>query len=642
MTIMNPIAQNESVDIPRLIFSMFVFIADTESKITAQDVRKFHSLLNETEWIRSDDLRRSLLELKDRYSIFWASYEDKLFNIDGAFINEEVKRLRQELGPDRADHLLRDLHRFLQRLEGNSSRSNPTVGEQWRAKARSELISLLDNGEEGQAAAIEKSNLELETALENALAAEVLAAAPSWPAASLSPSETEVWAAGKTKVRCVSVVDETHDTKTYVFVAETPTLFHYKPGQFVTIEVPIDGAVLRRSYTISSSPSRPYTLSVTVKKVPMGWMSNWLYNHMAEGLECAVIGPAGKFTCVDHPAEKLLFLAAGSGITPTMSMLRWLADTSTRADIVFINNVRTPNDIIFHQELLHLNARLGDKMRLAIVPSSVPAGAHWHGPVGHFSEGLLRLFAPDFAERETFVCGPPGYMGAAKALLMSLGLPTNRYHDESFGGSGQVPSKPVPVASAPAQAASPQPAAPQPKALPAGSPLGSSRIASATGSMPARATIASTLSPGTAASPASSPQIVAAVPVGSLLSKPGAAAVSAAPRSVGTTTPKIEPISSQKSWAAPVSKSAGTTITVRGSGASFPAKAGQTILEAAEAAGISLDHSCRSGVCGSCKMLKVSGEVKLDESSLLTEADIGQDHVLTCVSRPISDVMISQ
>jgi len=642
MTMMNPIVPNTHVDISRLIFSMFVFVADKDKNITGQDIRNFHSLLNETEWMQSDDLRRSLLELKDRYSSFWASYEDGVFNIDSAFIDEEVKRLRQELGPDRANHLLRDLHRFLQRLEGGSSRSKSGAGDQGRAQARSELIFLLDGGGGRHTVGMEKSDLGSETALEHALAAEVLAAAvPSWPAACLSPSETGIWAAGKTKVRCVSVINETHDTKTYVFVAKTPTLFHYKPGQFLTLEVPVDGSVLRRSYTISSSPSRPYTLSITVKKVPMGWMSNWLFNHMVEGLECTAIGPAGKFTCVDHPAEKLLFLAAGSGITPTMSMLRWLADTSTKADIVFINNARTPNDIIFHQELLHLSARLGDRMRLAIVPSGVPAGTHWHGPVGHFSEGLLRLFAPDFAERETFVCGPPGYMGAAKALLMSLGLQANRYHYESFGGSGPAPSKPARVAAAPAQAAHPQPAATQPKVPPSASPVGSSRIPFPTESMPAKTAIASTVSSRTAANSASSPQIVATVSMASLLSKPVAAAVSAAPRAVSAFAPKMEPMSSQKAGNAQDSKSA-ATITVRGSGASFPAKPGQTILEAAEAAGLTLEHLCRSGVCGSCRMRKVSGLVKLDDCSLLSEAEIGEDHVLTCVSRPIGDITISQ
>jgi len=635
MTMMNPIDKNTCVDICRLVFSLFVFIADKDKKLTGQDINNFHSIINETDWMRSDDFRRSMLELKDRYSSLWASYEDGEFIIDRNFIDEEVKRLRQGFGSDRGDHLLRDLHRFLRRLEGGLSQSKSAAGDQGRAQARSELISILDGGEERQAAAMEKPDLELETALENVLALEVLTTpVASWPASRLSLSNTGIWAAGRAKVRCVAVINETHDTKTYVFVADTPTLFHYKPGQFVTLEVPVDGAVLRRSYTISSSPSRPYTLSITVKKVPMGWMSNWLFNHMVEGLECTAIGPAGKFTCVDHPAEKLLFLAAGSGITPTMSMLRWLADTATKADIVFINNVRTPNDVIFHQELLHLNARLGDKMRLAIVPSSVPAGTHWHGPVGHFSEGLLRLFAPDFAERETFVCGPPGYMGAAKALLMSLGLSASRYHDESFGGSGTALSKPTPVAPAPLQAPHPRPVVAQPKVALSRSQVESSRVASPPESLPISAAIASTLSPRTAARPASSPRIAAA-PMASLQSKP---ATPAAAWVVGAIAPKMETMPSQKAGNVPFSK----IISVRGSGASFPAKPGQTILEAAEAAGVTLEHSCRSGVCGSCKMRKVSGQVKLDDGALLSEAEIGEDHVLTCVSRPIGDVTISQ
>jgi len=253
-----------------------------------------------------------------------------------------------------------------------------------------------------------------------------------WPAATLEYSHEFTWKRGRTAVYCAAVVAETHDVKTFVFQAVKPLLFAYKPGQFVTLELPIDGKTIRRSYTISSSPSRPHAISITVKRVPDGLVSNWLHDNMREGFRFNLSGPNGEFTCFDAPAPKLLLIAAGSGVTPVMSMLRWVADTSSRADVVFLNNIRTPDDVIFARELNHLELRMGTLLKTGIVPGADP-GKTWKGPVSHFSEELLMQLAPDFMERETFVCGPPGYMDLVRTTLERAGYPMHRYHQESFG-----------------------------------------------------------------------------------------------------------------------------------------------------------------------------------------------------------------
>src|SRR3546814_21031985 len=89
-----------------------------------------------------------------------------------------------------------------------------------------------------------------------------------------------------------------------------------------------------RSYTISSSPSVPYSFSVTIKRVPGGKVSNWLHDTLHEGQELAVHGPVGLFNAIDFSNPKVLYLSGGVGITPVMSMARWYYDTNANVDMV--------------------------------------------------------------------------------------------------------------------------------------------------------------------------------------------------------------------------------------------------------------------------------------------------------------------
>ena len=104
------------------------------------------------------------------------------------------------------------------------------------------------------------------------------------------------------------------DVKTFVFSAREPRLFRYKPGQFLTLDLPIGGQVINRCYTISSAPTRGHLISITVKRVPGGIVSNWLHDTLKPGYELRASVPLGEFTAFDHHAPKYLFLSGGSGI----------------------------------------------------------------------------------------------------------------------------------------------------------------------------------------------------------------------------------------------------------------------------------------------------------------------------------------
>ncbi|MEX5342580.1 FAD-binding oxidoreductase [Pseudomonas sp. I2] len=253
------------------------------------------------------------------------------------------------------------------------------------------------------------------------------------------------------RLECVSVVDETHDVKTFTFRSPVHHAIAYEPGQFLTVSPLIDGQTVSRCYTLSSTPTRPFTVSITVKRVPGGVVSNWLHDNLRSGHTLAASGPAGNFTPVAGPARKLLYLSAGSGVTPLMAMTRAAADLHAELDIVFVHSARTPADIIFRAELERLERTL-PQLRTLFFCEDVGDEPGWSGPIGRLSLQALRQQVPDFLEREVFTCGPKGYMDATRALLAEGGLDLSRYHQESFDINAEPIMEPAPAEPATGQA----------------------------------------------------------------------------------------------------------------------------------------------------------------------------------------------
>ncbi|WP_420550559.1 FAD-binding oxidoreductase [Litorivicinus lipolyticus] len=247
-----------------------------------------------------------------------------------------------------------------------------------------------------------------------------------------TPVNTQTWVNGRHQMRCVKVIEETWDVKTFCFMAEQPLMFFFKPGQFVTLELEIDGEQVMRSYTISSSPSVPYSFSLTIKRLPGGLVSNWMHDNMKSGDELVVHGPVGRFNVIDYPSEKVMLLSGGVGVTPLMSMARWLFDTNADVDIVFAHSCRTPRDVIYKRELQHMDSRI-ENFHLHLISEQVGVGQSWYGYRGFLDATRLELMADDFMEREIFCCGPNAYMAAVRDILVAAGFDMSRYHEESFG-----------------------------------------------------------------------------------------------------------------------------------------------------------------------------------------------------------------
>lgn len=233
-------------------------------------------------------------------------------------------------------------------------------------------------------------------------------------------------------LECAMVVPETPDTATFTFRAPSGAWFNYQPGQFITLDLPVPGGNVQRTYTISSSPSRPLSISVTVKAQAGSIGTRWMLDHLRPGMRIRGYGPAGIFSFVRHEASKYLFISAGSGITPMMSMTTWAWDSGEMPDIVFVHAARSPSEIIFRQRLEGMADRVpGLQLRFTI--EGTDPFRNWHGYQGRLNQIMLGLMAPDYLEREVFCCGPEPFMQAVRDMLVALGFDMDRYHQESFG-----------------------------------------------------------------------------------------------------------------------------------------------------------------------------------------------------------------
>ncbi len=231
------------------------------------------------------------------------------------------------------------------------------------------------------------------------------------------------------KLQCIDVHDETHDVKSFTFVSPDRKQFSFSAGQYFMFELGLDDGDDGRCYSVSSSPLRKNAITITVKRVPGGKVSNWLHDNLTPNTVVRASGPLGRF--VRPAAKKYLFLSGGSGITPVMSMARELADASEPTDVVFIHAGRSPQDLIFRNELSNLASRVKE-FRLHLLPEDIANERSWPGLSGRISKEFLALAVPDISERVIMCCGPAPFMAAARKISADLGVPTTNYQEESF------------------------------------------------------------------------------------------------------------------------------------------------------------------------------------------------------------------
>lgn len=239
------------------------------------------------------------------------------------------------------------------------------------------------------------------------------------------------WEAQSALLELINIVPETHNVVTYSFRTPTNNWFSFAPGQFITLELPMSDVPEYRTYTISSSPSRPLSLSITVKINEGSIGSKWMLQNLELGMKLRAFGPVGEFNLYKHTANKYCFISGGSGITPMISMTKYLFDRGGDADISFIHCARSPSDIIAKDEIERLSKRVPSIQVSWIVAEKNPFSV-WTGYTGRINQLILELTTPDFFEREIFCCGPEMFMQTVRDILNAVGFDMNHYHEESF------------------------------------------------------------------------------------------------------------------------------------------------------------------------------------------------------------------
>jgi len=240
-----------------------------------------------------------------------------------------------------------------------------------------------------------------------------------------------LWSARELRGRIIEVRPETRDSATLVIKPGWGYGFTHRPGQYIGIGLLIDGRWRWRSYSLTSPARRragsrgaARRLSITVKAMPEGFLSSHLVNGVRPGTVVRLAAPQGNFVLPDPAPESVLFLTAGSGITPVMSMLRTMARRGQIHSVAHVHSAPTAEEVMFAAELDDLvRAHPGYRLTVRATRSH-----------GRLDLNRLDEQVPDWRDRQTWACGPEGMLAEAERVWAAVGL-GDRLHLERFAAA---------------------------------------------------------------------------------------------------------------------------------------------------------------------------------------------------------------
>lgn len=421
-------------------------------------------------------------------------------------------------------------------------------------------------------------------------------AAPAGAARALGP-----WHPQEFLAECVETIPEAGDMMTFVFRRMDGAPLAFRSGQYLNIDLPVHGPSqepVSRSYSISSAPTAPWTFDITVKRDPDGLVSPWVHDNVRPGTVLEMLGPVGAFHLPDEDRRaRYLFLAAGAGITPLMSMIRTIHSLPGHAEVVLLYHGAMPGGFAFSQELGRL-AATDSRIRVYYSLGDRSCPGTWEGMVGRLTPAMIDEVAADANGRQVYACGPEGYLNAAAWMLGRVGVDDSSINMEFFSGDQQTEreyEEELAFATELAQendTTSEEYTDQQPAEL--GLYTASSDTDGVVDGMPTEAI-----------------DIVAPV------------------EEFYDDTTTFETVGDGQ-----------YTMTFTRTGKNVRINPGEKVLEAAKAAGVRIPMNCQEGMCGSCKVVKLQGEVEMNHQGGIRSREIDAGKFLPCCSTPQSDLMI--
>ncbi|MFF2318783.1 ferredoxin reductase [Arthrobacter sp. NPDC058097] len=424
------------------------------------------------------------------------------------------------------------------------------------------------------------------------------------------------WHPQEFMAECVETIPEAGGMMTFVFRRCDGAPLAFRAGQYVNVAFPVNGEdedPVDRSYSLSSSPTQPWTFNITVKRDPIGLVSPWVHENVTPGTVLEMLGPVGAFHLPDADRRaRYLLLAAGAGITPIMSMVRTIHSLPGQADVVVLYHGAEAGGYAFHQELAYI-ASVDSRVKVfySLGDRSKPEGWQWLS--GRLTAAMLDEVAPDANGRQVYACGPEGYLNTATELLEKVGVDDTSINMEFFTGDRQTILE-----------------------------------------YQAEIALAEDIAEEIAGEIAESAEdYYESQPTAFGLYEPGYNADGPL-KATGLPLETVDPDTSTPDGIADLGPEAGTTdpssfdtvgtgsltLSFMRTGINVRINPNEDILGVAQRAGVRIGANCKEGMCGSCKVVKLSGEVEMNHQGGIRKREIDAGKFLPCCSTAQTDLVI--
>ncbi|WP_104045805.1 ferredoxin reductase [Arthrobacter sp. ZGTC412] len=427
------------------------------------------------------------------------------------------------------------------------------------------------------------------------------------------------WHPQEFMAECVETVPEVGGMMTFVFRRCDGAPLAFRAGQYVNVAFPVNGEdqePVDRSYSLSSSPTEPWTFSITVKRDPTGLVSPWVHQNVKPGTVLEMLGPVGAFHLPDADRRaRYLLLAAGAGITPIMSMVRTIHSLPGTADVVVLYHGAEAGGYAFHQELAYI-ASVDSRVKVfySLGDRNKPEGWEWLS--GRLTAEMLEEVAPDANGRQVYACGPEGYLNTATELLKRVGVDDTSIYMEFFSGDRQT------LLEYQAEVA---------HAADFAEEIAEEIAESAEDYYESQPAAFGLYEPGYDAD--------GTLQASGLPLEIVDPEVRTADPSVDS--PGVEPEAGSTDASSFDTVGSGSlTMSFMRTGINVRIDPAERILEVAQRAGVRIGANCKEGMCGSCKVVKLSGEIEMNHQGGIRAREISSGKFLPCCSTAQTDLVI--